>query len=52
MTAEARDEDRINTGDASKIRVRNSGDTVPLGSVHHGALYFRPVPGRATTFCR
>jgi hydrophobe/amphiphile efflux-1 (HAE1) family protein len=33
VTAQARDEDRINTADVLKIRVRNSsGDTVPLGS--------------------
>ena len=33
VTAQARDEDRMNTADVLKIRVRNSnGDTVPLGS--------------------
>jgi hydrophobe/amphiphile efflux-1 (HAE1) family protein len=33
VTAQARDEDRNNTADVLKIRVRNSnGDTVPLGS--------------------
>jgi hydrophobe/amphiphile efflux-1 (HAE1) family protein len=33
VTAQARDENRINTADVLKIRVRNSnGDTVPLGS--------------------
>jgi hydrophobe/amphiphile efflux-1 (HAE1) family protein len=33
VTAQARDEDRVNTADVLKIRVRNrNGDTVPLGS--------------------
>jgi hydrophobe/amphiphile efflux-1 (HAE1) family protein len=33
VTAQARDESRVNTADVLKIRVRNSnGDTVPLGS--------------------
>ena len=48
VTAQARDEDRINTADVLKIRVRNSKRRHRAARlVHHGARHFRPVPGAA-----